>query len=267
MTILKTRILIFSIAAFAIFLGMFYLGVIVPAIADAKIQNDTFSRVFVSFDGPVGEKERALVRAHGGKIKYSYSIVDAVSAQIPTNAIDGLSRNPHIASIELDQEVQALDIELDNSWGVEHIGGGEVHTTYANKGANVSIGIIDSGINYNHPELDDNYKGGYDFYYYDLYPMDVYGHGTHVAATACGEDNSNGSINPKLGVVGVAPECDLYSLRVLDEDGVGYFSDIVAAVEWATGAEVYLEAWGETAATTTQGVKLDVVNLSLQSFM
>lgn len=263
MNILKTRISIFSIATFVLLGGLFSLSTMTPIFADAKVQNDTFSRVFISFNKTVGAQERALVRAHGGNIKYSYSIVDAVAAQMPTNAIDGLSRNPHIASIELDQEVHALDIELDNSWGVERIGSGEVHTTYSNKGTNVSVGIIDSGINYYHPELDDNYRGGYDFYYYDLDPMDVYGHGTHVAATACGEDNNNGSISPKLGVVGVAPECDLYSLRVLNEDGAGYFSDIVAAVQWATGAEVYLEAWGETAATTTQGVKLDIVNLSL----
>jgi len=263
MNLLKTHTSIFYIAIFALLVGLLSFSVIAPVFADAKEQNDNFSRVFISFDKTVGKQERALVRAHSGKIKYSYSIVDAVVAQMPTHAIDGLSRNPHVTSIELDQEVEAIDIELDNSWGVKSIGGGDVHSTYSNKGAGVSIGIIDSGINYNHPELDDNYQGGYDFYYYDLDPMDVYGHGTHVAATACGEDNNNGNTNPKLGVVGVAPECDLYSLRVLNEDGVGYFSDIVAAVEWATGAEVYLEAWGDTTATSTQGVKLDVVNLSL----
>lgn len=261
------HIFLFKISTLLVALaGIIAFVVIPPVLADAKTDTGEISRVFISFDGPVGEQEKALVRAFRGDIKYSYTITDAIAAQIPTQALEGLSRNPHVTSIELDQEVHALDIELDNSWGVKRIGGGDVHTTYANKGTGVSVGIIDSGINYYHEELAANYQGGYDFYYYDYDPMDVYGHGTHVAATACGADNSNGTTEngePQFGVVGVAPECDLYSLRVLNEDGVGYWSDIVAAVQWATGAKVQLEAWGDTPATTSQGVKLDVVNLSL----
>ena len=56
--------------------------------------------------------------------------------------------------------------------------------------------------------------------------MDVYGHGTHVAGTACATDNG-------IGVVGVAPDCDLYALRVLNDDGVGSWSRTIAAMEWA----------------------------------
>lgn len=231
-----------------------------------KPQNDNFVRVFIAFDKPVGASEQALVRAHGGKIKYSYSIVDAIAAQVPEAALSGFAHNPHVLAIEPDLEVQAVDIELDNSWGVKRIGGGDVHTGYSNRGEGVRVGIIDSGINYNHPDLNDNYKGGYDFYYYDHDPMDVYGHGTHVAGSACAEDNNvdgTTSVNPKLGVVGSAADCDLYSLRVLNEDGVGYFSDIVASIQWSLGDEVYLPAWGDTPATTTQGIRMDVVNLSL----
>jgi len=260
------------VAIIALFIGLLGFAVIAPTLATAKEQvNGNFTRVLIGFDKPVGASEKALVRAHGGKIKYSYSIVNAVAAQMPEVALAGLAQNPHITSIDLDDEVYAVDTELDNAWGVKQIQSGDVHATpYSNKGTGVKIGIIDSGVNYYHPDLNNNFDPtnlGYDFYYYDYDPMDVYGHGTHVAATACAEDNNNGVLdingNPLYGVVGVAPECALYSLRVLNEDGVGYFSDIIAAVQWATGADVYLEAWGEIAATTTQGVKLDVVNLSL----
>lgn len=246
--------------------GMVSFTIPAPTLAVAEGQgNDNLTRVLIAFDKPVGPSEQALVRAHGGKIKYSYSIVDAIAATLPAGAIEGLSHNPHVAAVEIDDTVYATDIELDNSWGVKRIGAGTVHTdpVNANKGAGVKIGIIDSGINYLHPDLNANYRGGYDFYYYDNDPMDVYGHGTHVAGTACAEDNDTGSVSPKLGVVGVAPECDLYSLRVLNENGSGYWSDIIAAVEWSTGVPVYLAAWGTTPATTTQGVKMDVINLSL----
>lgn len=250
-----------------LFIGLFGFAIATPMSAGAKEHNNNnIVRVLIAFDKPVGESERALVRANGGKIKYSYTIVNAVAAQVPEAAIEGLSRNPNITAIEVDDTVYAVDIELNNSWGVQHIQSGDVHATpYSNKGTGVKIGIIDSGIDYNHPDLNDNYAGGYDFYYYDNDPMDVYGHGTHVAGTACGEDNDNGTDDGtgKYGIVGVAPNCELYSLRVLNDDGVGYWSDIIASVEWATGAEVYLAAWGDTAATSTQGIRMDIVNLSL----
>src|SRR3989344_4655485 len=240
--------------------------------AAVKSQNDQLIRVLIGFDKSVGASEQALVRAYGGKIKYSYSIVNAIAAQVPESALAGLAHNPHVTAVEADDTVYAADVfdtELDNAWGVKHIQSADVHVT-GNKGAGVDggvkIGIIDSGVNYLHPDLNDNFDSlnlGYDFYYYDYDPMDVYGHGTHVAGTACAEDNDNGNADPKLGVVGVAPSCNLYSLRVLNEDGVGYWSDIIAAVEWSTGVPVYLEAWGTTPATTTQGVKMDVINLSL----
>ena len=265
--------IIVSFVALLVVAGMVSFTIPAPTLAVAQGQgSDNLARVLIAFDKPVGSSEQALVHAHGGKIKYSYSIVDAIAATLPAGAIEGLSRNPHIASIDLDDTVYAVDDELDNSWGVKRIGAGTVHdgsvqTGLANKGAGIKIGIIDSGINYNHPDLNANYRGGYDFYYYDYDPMDVYGHGTHVAGTACAKDNDNGvkdaSGKPLYGVVGVAPKCDLYSLRVLNEDGVGYWSDIIAAVQWSTGALVSLEAWGTTPATTTQGVIMDVINLSL----
>lgn len=236
-----------------------------PVFGAVKFNNeDSFARVFISFDKPVGASEKALIRAHGGKIKYSYSIVNAIAAQVSQSALKGLANNPNITAIEADDTVYAVDTELDNSWGVKHIQSDDVHTApYSNKGTGVKIGIIDSGINYYHPDLDGNYAGGYDFYYYDYNPMDVYGHGTHVAGTACAEDNDNGSADPKLGVIGVAPDCDLYSLRVLNENGVGYWSDIIAALEWSTGVEmqiynVFTDEW-----LTVQGAKMDVINLSL----
>lgn len=251
----------------ALFVGLFGFTVVAPTLTVAKEQaNNNFTRVLIGFDKPVGASEKALVRAHGGKIKYSYSIVNAVAAQVPESSLNGLARNPHVTSIDIDDQVYAVDIELDNSWGVKHIKSGDVHATYSNKGMGVKIGIIDSGINYYHPDLNDNFDPanlGYDFYYYDYDPMDVYGHGTHVAGTACAEDNDNGNVDPKLGVVGVAPECNLYSLRVLNEDGVGYWSDIIAAVEWSTGALMQIENVFTGEILTVQGEKMDVINLSL----
>src|SRR3989344_4713397 len=217
---------IVSFAAILVVAGIVNFTIPAPTLAVAQRQgSDNLARVIISFDKPVGPSEQALVRAHGGEIKYSYSIVDAIAATLPAGAIEGLSHNPHVTAVEMDGPVYAADIELDNSWGVKRIGAGTVHAS-GNTGAGVKIGIIDSGINYTHPDLDGVYAGGYDFVQGDNDPMDVYGHGTHVAGSACAEDNG-------FGVVGVAPGCSLYILRVLNDDGVSSWSRVIAAMDWA----------------------------------
>jgi subtilisin family serine protease len=190
------------------------------------------TRVLIGFKSQPGPREQALVRGVGGTVKYTYHLVPAVAATLPEAAISHLLANPNVTRIEPDMQMRAMDIELANSWGVERIGAGTVHDG-GNKGAGVKLAIIDSGINYNHPDLDGNYRGGDDFVDGDHDPMDVYGHGTHVAGTACAEDNDNGELDGPFGVVGVAPQCALYALRVLDDAGYGYASDLIQAMEWA----------------------------------
>jgi subtilisin len=191
-------------------------------------------KVLIAFGRRPGPAEQALVRGLGGSVKYTYHLVPAIAAMLPETAISALVASPHVTRVELDAQMRAMDTELDNAWGVTRIGAGTVHNG-GNRGAGVKLAIVDSGINYEHPDLDDNYAGGYDFVQGDEYPMDVYGHGTHVAGTACAEDNGNGvdDDTATFGVVGVAPACDLYALRVLDDNGYGYSSDLIAAMQWA----------------------------------
>ncbi len=214
-------------------------GVIGPTSSQVQAAGNNQVDVFVGFDKTPGPTEHTIVNRAGGTVRYSYTIVPAVAASVPEAAIQGLLNNPRVTSIELDGTVYAVDTELTNAWGVERIGSGTVHNG-GNKGTGVKIGIIDSGVDYLHQDLDGVYVGGYDFVENDAYPADVYGHGTHVAGTACAEDNI-------VGVVGVAPGCALYSLRVLNDSGSGSWGATIAAMDWAV----------------THG--LQVVNLSLGS--
>ncbi|MCH7529828.1 S8 family serine peptidase [Patescibacteria group bacterium] len=188
--------------------------------------------VLIGFTQAPGLSGEALVRSNGGNIKYNYNLIPAIAASIPESAITGLLNNPRITSVDLDGTVYAIDAELDNTWGVKHIGSGIVHNG-GNKGAGVKIAIIDSGIDYTHQDLAVNYAGGYDFVNNDTDPMDDNGHGTHVAGTvAAGDDN--------LGVVGVAPEASLYALKVLSSSGSGSWSDVIAALEWTVNNGVHI---------------------------
>lgn len=88
------------------------------------------------------------------------------------------------------------------------------------------MAIIDTGIDYDHPDLDDNYAGGYDFVNGDRNRMDDNGHGTHCAGIVAAENNTE-------GVIGVAPKADLYGVKVLDSGGSGSLSHVIAGIEWA----------------------------------
>jgi len=109
----------------------------------------------------------------------------------------------------------------ENLWNLENIGTYEAHKSSRGKGA--KIAVIDTGVDYTHPELSSNFtrKKGYDFIKDDENPMDENGHGTHVAGTAAGKN------------CGVAPDATLYAVRVLDENGSGSDMTIAAGIEWA----------------------------------
>ncbi len=212
-----------------------------PAMAQAPERID----VLIGFDRAPGAAERAVVTGLGGRVKYSYTIVDAVAANIPAAAVSALLRNPRVVTVEADIEAHAIDAELDDSWGVKHIGAGVVHdggnTGVDDTGAAVKVAVIDTGIDYTHPDLNANYAGGWDFFNNDNDPMDDNGHGTHVAGTIAAEDDG-------AGVVGVAPEARIYALKVLNEKGSGYFSDIIAALQWAVdnGIQVTNNSYGSS---------------------
>jgi len=96
-------------------------------------------------------------------------------------------------------------------------------------GKGKTIAIIDTGIDYTHPDLGGcigvtcKVIGGYDFVNNDADPMDDMGHGTHVASIAAGD-----------GVLkGVAPGGSLLAYKVMNKQGSGYFSDIIAGIDRA----------------------------------
>ena len=149
-------------------------------------------------------------------------IPGVVIAEIPPQALPFLRMMRGVQFAEIDGLVEAID--QDVPWGVERINAPGVFPI--SRGEGVKVGIIDTGIDYTHPDLAANYAGGYDFYYGDSDPMDGHSHGTHVAGTVGAVDNDE-------GVVGVAPEARLYGIKVLSDSGSGYWSDVVAGINWA----------------------------------
>lgn len=106
-------------------------------------------------------------------------------------------------------------IHADDAWGPCNLYAG-----------NVTIAIIDTGVDLDHSDLQANLLTGYDFVDSDGVPDDGQGHGTHVAGIAAAALNGT-------GVAGVAPTAKILPVRVLDNEGSGYYSDIAAGITYA----------------------------------
>jgi subtilisin family serine protease len=96
----------------------------------------------------------------------------------------------------------------------------------------VTVAVVDSGVDRSHPDLFANLVAGYDFAYDDADPTDYDGHGTHVAGTIAARGNNG------IGVTGVAWQTSLMPLQALDADGAGTITDTVDAYDYAANHSV-----------------------------
>lgn len=186
----------------------------------------------------------------GGEIKQVLDSINAVNVEIDADKLKELKKrgdiewveestpeDAHIQGFESEKKITPSQLKLLQSsqvvpWGISKIRAPEVYSN-GNKGTGIKVCIIDTGVDYNHPDLKDNYKGGWDFITNTPDANDGYGHGTHVAGTVAAGDND-------IGVIGVAPEAFIYSYRVLDSNGSGSYSDIVAAIQRAINEKMQI---------------------------
>jgi subtilisin family serine protease len=192
-------------------------------------------RKIVVFKEGVDEatKEDLINRAGGEKIK-DLKIIRGKAVWLTPQAEKNLAKRVEILRIDPDIEVYALEnvrikgvksqpaqtltwnidqVDAEISWGIS-------------TGDPVKVGVIDTGIDLKHPDLQANIKGGYNAIYPWKSPNDDNGHGTHVAGIIA-------ALNNDIGVVGVGPNIDLYAIKVLNASGSGYLSDVIEGLDWA----------------------------------
>ena len=170
-----------------------------------------------------------------------HEALDGFSIEGSPEAIARLSQQQRILTVS---PVAMYQAETEES--VKIIGGDEVrrifdHHNQRLTGKGITVGIIDTGVDYTHPDLKANYAGGHDLVDNDRDPMETLAigkatiHGTHVAGIIA----ANGKIK------GVAPEAKIVAYRALGPGGGGTTEQVLAAIEQAIKD------------------KVDVVNLSL----
>jgi thermitase len=125
------------------------------------------------------------------------------------------------------------DPYFSSQWGLTKIGASQAWDVTTGS-SDLTIAIVDSGIDLDHPDLSGKIVLGYDYANEDWVPDDDYGHGTHVAGIAAAWTN-NGQ-----GVAGVSWGARLMALKVLDDGGSGSYADVASAVTYAAdhGAKI-----------------------------
>ncbi len=169
---------------------------------------------------------RQLVAAHGGTLHYTYgSALQGFAATLPPAAVEGVRRNPRVAYVEQDGIASASATQYNAPWGLDRIDQVvDGAYNYTATGSGVRIYVLDTGIRYDHAEFGGRAVAGYDAY--GGTGADCHGHGTHVAGTAAGS------------TYGVAKSATVVAVRVLDCNGSGTWSAVVAGVDWVTANHV-----------------------------
>lgn len=155
--------------------------------------------------------------------------LDEILAGVPNVKRVEPTRQVSISVMEAAEVVNAIPV-----W--DYLGVNGVPLT----GEGVTIGIVDTGVDYMHPDFGScdfsqygdacKVAGGYDFVHNDPDPRDDHGHGTHVASTAAGRGTYlvDGEV---VEFRGVAPDAKIYAYKVLSAGGSGSNSDVISGIE------------------------------------
>lgn len=172
------------------------------------------------FIGYSGNRPDEVLAAAGAAIKREYKHFPIVFASVPENALQGLRQNANIKFIEepVHREYHAQTLD----WGVDRIDAEYVHATSGNRGAGVNVAVLDTGADMDHPDL--TFAGGYSAVTGSYTSWDdKNGHGTHCSGIVSADDND-------IGVVGVAPECNLWMVQISTKRFIA-MDDIIAGID------------------------------------
>src|SRR5947209_8684513 len=172
----------------------------------------------------VGHSPRATIRH-----EYSVTFVGAAVEATP-DVVDAVSHLPYVRRVYRDTVVHTMATAAPSDTVIVNARGRVDADSLATLGDGVRVAVIDTGIDYTHPALGGGFgpgfkvAGGYDFVNDDPDPRDDNGHGTHVSGTIAGNSDT---------IIGVAPHATLYAFKVLDANGGGSGSDVMAGIERA----------------------------------
>ncbi|RLG55519.1 MAG: hypothetical protein DRN88_05575, partial [Candidatus Hydrothermarchaeota archaeon] len=194
-----------------------------------------------------------FIKTYTGEVRQVPQLFNIYKLKLPKQtdikaAVEDYSKDPNVEYAEPNYiaHIAAVpnDPDFPQQWGLHNIG--QYHLPDADIGApeawdveqgdsTVIIGIVDTGVDWGHPDLAGQILShGYDFVNDDDDADDDNGHGTHVAGIAAAAANNS------IGIAGVAWNCKILPVKVLQSNGTGSYSDVANGVIYAAdnGAEV-----------------------------
>ena len=205
------------------------LGMMVAMIPTSTIASTTYGdaeqRVIIVYKN---KADAEAVRKANGRVSHEYRNIPAVAATMNGRGIAEMKRNPNVALVEPDAKVE-ISAQTED-WGLDAI---QVTTSWAigYTGKGVKVAILDTGISLAHPDL--VVSGGHSAVDYTTSYNDDHGHGTHVAGIV-------GAKNNDIGVVGAAPDASLYAVKVMNQSGGGYVSDMIEGIDWSISNKMHI---------------------------
>ncbi|MEZ7004849.1 S8 family peptidase [Streptomyces sp. AD55] len=172
---------------------------------------------------------RDLVERYGGTVRKAFgSALNGYTATLSATEARRLAADPAVASVEQDQRVRLADTTQPNApWGLDRIDQTSLplsgtYTYPDSAGSGVTAYVIDTGVRITHQQISGRASYGYDAVDGDTIASDGNGHGTHVATTIAGS------------TYGVAKKAKVVAVRVLDNNGSGTTSGVIAGIDWVT---------------------------------
>lgn len=185
-----------------------------------------------------------MAREHGLSVAFVYShALSGMAAVVPEGRLNGLANDPRVAYVEADQlwtlQVQSMPTGIDRSYASSNPNL-DIDSTDDYR-VDVDVAVLDTGVDFEHPDLNVNVAGSRNCAVGSPFNTtcgtggdDDHYHGTHVAGTIGALDNGE-------GVVGMAPGARIWSVKVLNSNGSGYTSWIVAGIDYVAANAASIE--------------------------
>ncbi len=200
-------------------------ALIIEFTAPSRIEQKIKGRLF-SKTSSIQTKQQILTLTGAGQIGKEFeNVFNGFTIKTAKENIGKIRTIQGVKNVYLDASVQTTPISVISTNAIIPKASTSVAT-----GKGIRIGIIDTGIDYNHEAFGGGFGdahtvvGGYDFVNNDSDPMDDNGHGTHVAGIIGGHSST---------INGLASNAIFYVYKVLDQNGSGTISTVIAAIERA----------------------------------
>ena len=198
-----------------------------PSVATAAPAAERFVVVLKDSVAQPGEVAREHGRRYEAQVSFVYRhALEGYAARVPGREVGALRSDRRVAFVEQDRRVEASATQTSPPWGLDRIDQRSRSLSgtfsYTSTGAGINAYVVDTGIRFSHTDFGGRAVDGYDAVDPGTTAEDCDGHGTHVAGTTGGESH------------GVAKDATLVAVRVLDCEGSGSYSGVIAGVDWVT---------------------------------